>query len=148
MASEEQRALYDALHESQSRLTYYMLTAAAAGIALAVNQTRDAALTWSQIPLGIAALSWGLSFLFGCLHLQYVNSIIYANSELLRVQEGEDPDLIANPHQIAPALAGINKAMKKNANRAGFYGAAQFRMLVVGALLFVFWHILEMYLRR
>jgi hypothetical protein len=45
------------------------------------------------------------------------NSVIYANSELLRVQAGEHPDLEENPHYIAPAAAG--EAMKENANRAG-----------------------------
>jgi hypothetical protein len=70
MAIEQERVLYERLHEGQSKLRYYLLTAAAAGIGLAVNQTRNSAMSWSQVSLGLAVFCWAASFLFGCLKLQ------------------------------------------------------------------------------
>jgi hypothetical protein len=133
MATEDQRTLYIALHESRNRLTYYLLTAAAAGIALAVNQTRGVALARSQLPLGLATLSWAFSFLFGYLRVRKVNSLMYSNSELL----GE-----------RPVVSDINQTMKRNATWAARFDRLQFDLLIVGAILFVVWHIWEMYLRR
>lgn len=77
--------VYRALREAQTRYTYFLLAAAGGGIALSVSQTQGAVLSWSQSPLGGAVLAWGLSFFFGCLHLGYVVSNLYANAELLRV---------------------------------------------------------------
>ena len=88
MASELQRELYRTLREAQDKYTYFLLAAAGAAIGLAVSQTQGARIVWAQIPLALAVLSWGLSFYFGCRHVAYVNSTIYANVELLRVQAG------------------------------------------------------------
>ncbi|MGA2409667.1 MAG: hypothetical protein ABSG46_04670 [Candidatus Binataceae bacterium] len=139
--------LYEALRESQSRLTYYLLTAAAAAIALTVNQTRDAKLQWSQVPLGIAALLWGVSFLFGCLQRQYVNSTLFANLTLLRVLQGREPRL-SSLEGITAAERGIKEALDYNSRRANIYAVAQFFLLIIGAVFFLTWHIYSMYLRR
>jgi hypothetical protein len=70
MANDMQMEVYRALRTGQDKYTYFLLAAAGAAIALAVNQTHDAALAWSQLPLLIGVLCWALSFVFGCLHLQ------------------------------------------------------------------------------
>lgn len=141
------REVYKALREAQNKYTYFLLAAAGAAIALAVNQTRGTAMTWSQIPLAAAGLSWGLSFFFGCRHLAYVNSTLYANFELLRVENGQHPEVGAHPQMMAAASEGIRRAIETNSERGNRMGHWQFRFLIAGALLYVVWHVLEMYLR-
>jgi hypothetical protein len=121
--------------------------AAGAAIALAVNQTHGAALTWSQTPLGGATLFWALSFVFGCKHLQYVAAILYANFSLLRVQSGCDREVGTSPQRMVIASEGIRNALDTNGNRAVRYARWQFQCLIAGAVLYIAWHVFEMYLR-
>ncbi len=144
---ENAREVYRALREAQNKYTYFLLAAAGAAIGLAVNQTQGSAMAWSQIPLAAAALSWGLSFLFGCRHLAYVNSTLYANTELLRVRSREHPEAGRHPETIAAASEGIRRAIESNSERANRLGHLQFRFLVGGAVLYIAWHVWEMYLR-
>ncbi len=147
MQDDVSREVYRALREAQTRYTYFLLATAGAGIGLAVNQTQGAHLSVSQVPLGLAVLSWGLSFFFGCRHLADVASALYANAEVLRVESGENPDVGQHPQMVAAASTGIREAIEFNADRANRFGHWQFWFLVGGAVLYVAWHVLEMYLR-
>ncbi len=145
---EETNEIYRALRESQNRYTYFLLAATGAAIALAVNQTRDAALAWHQTPLAFAVLCWALSFLFGCRHIAYVNSTLHANAEYLRVVSGQHPEFAGvHPQLVAAARDGIRSAMEHNADCANCNSHRQFRFLVTGAVFYVIWHVLEIYLR-
>jgi hypothetical protein len=148
MATELQQEVYRAHRDLQSRHTYFLLTAAGAGIALAVNQTHGAALSWLQAPLGLAVLCWGLSFFCGCRHLDYVSSTLFANLELFRVQSGSHPEVGVHPQWILAASEGIRSAAESNSNSASTFANWQFRLLVWGGLLYVVWHVVEMYHRR
>ena len=77
MSSEAQLEVYRTLREAQGRYTYFLLAAAGAGIALAVNETHRAELAWSQLPLGLAVLNWGSSFFCGCRYLNNVGVMLY-----------------------------------------------------------------------
>lgn len=147
MVGEAEREVYRAHREAQTRYTYFLLAAAGAGIALAVNQTQAASLAWSQVPLALAVLAWGLSFFYGCRHLAYVSSTLYANAALLSVQSGRHPDAGTHPDYIAAASEGIREAIESNSEQANRLGHSQFRMLIGGAVLYVAWHVLEMSLR-
>jgi len=147
MVTDTQRDLYKVLRDSQDKYTYFLLTGAGAGIAFAVNQTQGAKLGWSLAPLGVAVLCWGLSFFFGCRQIAYVNSTLYANSELLRVEAGEHPRAGSHPEVIAAASAGIRDAMEHNSKTANALGHLQFRALVAGGVLYVCWHVVTLYLR-
>jgi hypothetical protein len=151
MATELQQLkqeIYRAHQDLQSRHTYFLLTAAGAGIALAVNQTQGAALSWLQTPLGLAVFCWGLSFFCGCRHLEYVSSTLFANLELFRVQSGIHPKVGVHPESIQAASEGILSAAESNSNSANTFANWQFRLLVAGGLLYVIWHVVEMYHRR
>ena len=145
--SEKENEIYRALRESQNKYTYFLLAAAGAAIALAVNQTHGAVLIWSQVPLAIGVLSWGLSFLFGCRHIAYINSTLYANFELLRVENWQHPEVGIHSQLMAAASEGIQQAIKSNSERANRHSHLQFRFLVMGAVFYIIWHVLEMYLR-
>jgi hypothetical protein len=58
-----------------------------------------------------------------------------ANVELLRGIHPEDRS------------ARIRDAMQSSAKRASAYGNWQFRMLVTGAVLYIVWHVIGMWLR-
>src|SRR5262245_13334 len=103
MADDNKVEIYRALRSAQDKYAYFLLAAAGAAIALAVNQTHDAKLAWSQLPLLASVMCWALSFVFGCLHLQYVTTSLYANYELLKVESGQNPSVGAHPDRMAAA---------------------------------------------
>ncbi len=139
--------VYRALREAQTRYTYFMLAAAGAAIGFALNQTQTAAMQYQHVPLGVAVLCWGLSFFCGSKHLGYVGSSLYANAELLQVQGGTHPKVGQHPQLMAAASDGIRAALETNGNRASQFAIWQFRLLVYGAVCYVAWHALQMYLR-
>ena len=140
------REVYKQSRDAQDKYTYFMLTVAGAGIALSVNQTAGSALKWSQCPLGAAVLCWGLSFFCGARHLAYVASTLFANHTMLTVEAGLDPRA-QEPWMMQAASEGIRAAIQGNSDKAVIYARWQFRLLVTGAVLFVVWHVLEMWLR-
>ncbi len=147
MSDDSLHEVYRALRDAQMRYAYFLLAASGAAIGLAVNQTRTAALRWAEMPLGVAVTMWGLSFFFGCRHLAYVGSTLYANVELLRVQRGKHPDVGSHPEMIAAASDGIRAGIQTNADRGSRYARWQFRLLIAGALFYLAWHVGQMYLR-
>jgi len=91
-------------------------------------------------------LCWSLSFFVGCRHLAYVSSTLYANAELFRVESGKHPDVGWHPEMMA-ASEGIHQAIEANAERVNRLRHMQFRFLVAGAVFYIAWHVLEMWLR-
>src|SRR3569832_568333 len=112
--SEIETELYRQLRTSQDKISFFLLAAAASGIALAVNNTAGSILSYSQIPLALAVVSWGFSFYFGCQHLHYVASTLYANAALLDVLKSRHKEVGQNPHLIEAASTGIQKTKKNN----------------------------------
>lgn len=136
--------IHKLLTESQAKYTYFLLAAAASGVALAVNRTTGSTLEASQWPLGLAVLAWGLSFFFGCRHLGYHLATLFANAEYFRVRKGVHPDAGSHPQVIQAASEGILQAMERNSRAANRLGHWQFRYLIAGALFFLLWHVLVM----
>lgn len=145
--SEKYLEVYKALREGQSKYTYFILAAAGGAIVLSINQTQTAILAWTQIPLAVAVFCWGLSILFGCRNLGYVNASLRANAKILQIESGKDPEFGTQINLIEAAIAGIREAFESNSKRANTYGNLQFRFLILGAFFYIGWHILEMYLR-
>lgn len=147
MLDEESIELHRQLRTAQDKYTYFLLAVVAAAVAYAIKLTADSTLSFTMIPLGLAILSWVLSFFFGCRQLNYVNSTIYSNFELLRVQKGEHPEAGTKPQNIAAASEGIRQAMEYNSEKISFFAGLQFRFLIAGSIFFIAWHIIEMIIR-
>ena len=147
MSSEEVRQLYNQLRAAQDKYVYFLLAVSASAIAFTAQITKDSILSNSLIPLGVAVLFWALSFYCGCRNIQYTNSNMFANFELIKVEAGEHSDLINCPQYIQAASEGIRQAMKSNNGILSSYGHWQFRFLVLGAVSFMVWHLLEMAVR-
>jgi hypothetical protein len=75
--------IYRQLRTSQDKYIYFLLAAAGAAVALALNRTQGAPLTFRLQPWGLALVLWGLSFFFRCRHLAYVSSTLFANGKRL-----------------------------------------------------------------
>lgn len=147
MPSDDQLEIYRQHRAAHDKYVYFLLAAVGAAIALAISQTQGAKLTMSQVPLGIAVLLWGFSFICGCRHLGYVQSTLHANSVLLKVQAGEDSRTGRHPQLIAAASEGLGDAIDANSRKAQFYARLQFTLLVLGAMCYIGWHVFEMWLR-
>ena len=132
------------LHESQGKYIYFLLGIAAAAIALSVQRTTGSPLTWRMILLGLAVLSWAGSFFAGCRNRAYFNSGLYANVDFLQLQDGSHPQLPSHPDAVAGACEGVRRAAEQHSVSGSFWANLQFRLLVLGALLFLAWHVFEM----
>ncbi len=139
--------LYKQHREGQSKYIYFLLAAAASAVAFAVQKTSGAKLSWSMIPLGLATLSWGLSFYCGCKNLLWVQTAIFANYSLLQLKSGIHPEQPPHPQLLAAAEEGVRSAVKTNIEGAEFHAKWQFRLFILGGILFIAWHILDMVLR-
>jgi len=147
MITDAEIEIHRALRESQNKHTYFLLAVVGAAIALVVNQTQGASLSWSQLPLAAAMLSWALSFLFGCLNRAYVSSGLRTNAGLFEVNTGRQKLAGTNPEAIQVARETLYEIFEDQSSKANRYANRQFRFLVVGAVLYVAWHVFEMYLR-
>jgi hypothetical protein len=144
MASELEKLIASQLAESQSKYTYFLLAAAASAIALVVKRTAGTTLNLQMIPLGLAVVCWGWSFFSGCRNRAYFNSTLYANAALLKIQNGNHPEVPNHLEYIEAACNGVRSAAENNSSKANFWGHMQFRSLVTGAIFFLIWHVIGM----
>ena len=144
MSDEALLQLHEQLRNAQDKYTYFLLAAVGGAVALALNRTQNGNLSYSLLPLAAALLFWGLSFYFGCMHLAYVRSNMYANYALLLVKRGEHPEIGRLPDAAAVASQGIREAIDQNSKWVETYARWQFRLLLIGALFYIAWHIVEM----
>jgi hypothetical protein len=143
MADDPKLELLRAHRTATDKYVYFLLAAAGACIAFAINQTKDAALSWSQIPLAAAVLCWALSIFFGCRQITGVLGLIQENYQLTRTMLGEHPDF----PPAAQFTGWVEKRLDEKSKRAAWHGELQFGFLLAGAALYIVWHAIEMYLR-
>jgi len=131
----------------QDKYTYFLLAVTASAIAFSVQKTTNLILSWSMLPLALAVLLWGTSFFFGCKNLHWVQASIYANYSLLQLQKGVHRNQPNHPQLVEAAIKGVDSAIETNVDNADFYAKWQFRLLIIGAVLFLIWHVIEMAIR-
>ena len=147
MSNENLREIYRNLQKSQDKYIYFILAATIASIGFTITQTQNIIFSRSLIPLGISILCWGFSFFFGCRNREYYNSILYANFDLLNIQLGNHSVTDSHPQKIQAASEGIMQAIQKNSDKANRLAHLQMATFILGALFYLVWHILEIYLR-
>lgn len=131
----------------QDKYTYFLLAVTASAIAFSVQKTSDAVLTLTLVPLGLAVIAWGGSFYCGCRNLIWVQTSLMANYNLLQLKYGVHPSQPNHPDHLAAAITGVNTAIESNVNKAQSYAVSQFRLAIIGAVLFLTWHVIELYVR-
>jgi hypothetical protein len=142
--SDTLQEVYRQHRTSQDKYVYFLLAAAGAGIALAVQRTTGLPLHWTMLPLGGAIICWAASFFCGCRHVNYVNAAMYANMGFLQLQRGEYRQQPSDPEYLEAAMSGVAQAAESHSNRGSAYAQWQFRLLAIGAALFVAWHVADM----
>jgi len=147
MSAEYLREIIELYQTASQKLLYFSLAADGAAIGLALNQTQSAPIVWSQIPLAIAVLCWGLSFFSGVRYQHYVNSNLLANIHLLQNELGQHPLTGNDPLKVVAADKFIRESMERSIKRGSTFAGWHYRLLIMGSIFYIGWHILGMYLR-
>lgn len=147
MSTENTREIYRILASSLVKYTYFLLTAAGASIALAMNQTSQLSMNWLQVPLALAVICWGLSFYYGCRCIQCGHSTLHINLDLHRIESGNHPLAGSDPQRMEIGTSTLRKIYEEKSAKVGTHAQNQFALLILGGILYVVWHILEMYAR-
>ncbi|WP_371185147.1 hypothetical protein [Thalassotalea maritima] len=144
MSQEEIRQLHNQLRTSQDKYVYFLLAVTASAIAFSVQITKDSVFSLTLLPLGVAVVCWAWSFFCGCRQIQYVNSILYSNTEYLRIKNGTHPEVGNSPNFIKAASEGLMEAISSNQDSASSHANWQFRLAIMGGVAFICWHLLKM----
>lgn len=143
--SNAQLEIQKQFRQQQEKLVYYIIALSVSAIGFSVFKTTGQNLKIIQIPLGLAIICWSISIFCGLKFLKYLISNLYANNEYLEIEKGKHPEIGNNPDAIAAGIEGFKGAMIINGNRMKRYFNFQNSLFYVGIILFVTWHILEMY---
>jgi hypothetical protein len=133
--------------QQQEKYAYYIIALCVAAVAFSISITRDASLKFSQIPLGIAVLTWGLSIYFGLKFIQTIISALRSNNSYLDVIKGIHPVVGDHPQKIEYAANLLKETMEEKGKKAGKFYDWQNTFFIIGFISFIAWHILEMYLK-
>ncbi|WP_350297085.1 hypothetical protein [Limnohabitans sp. Rim8] len=137
--------LHKAHTDAQDKYTYFLLAAAGAAIAFAVQKTEGMSLSWWLTPVALATAAWAGSFFFGCKNLSWVGAALSANYALLQLRQGSHPKQPPHPQLLEAAINGTTTALEGNVLQAQRFALWQFRLLVIGAALLIAWRVLEMW---
>ncbi len=140
---EEKYNIDNYLRTARDKHTYFLLAASASAIAFAITQTRTLGVSWSQVPLALAVLFWGLSFYFGCKCARYTQAL-HQDSAWLHETEGAMENMPETKEEIMEMLSdsyGDNLSLTQLSDNLQFY------FLISGGVSFLVWHVIEMVLR-
>jgi ABC-type transport system involved in multi-copper enzyme maturation permease subunit len=133
--------------EKQEKYVYYLIAISVSAIGFSVYKTENQSLTYSQIPLALAVLSWSISIFCGLKFLKYVISCLYANNGYYEIIKGRFPNIGSNPELIKSGVEGFREAMEINGKAMKKHFKFQGYLFYSGIILFIIWHIIEMYLK-
>ncbi len=129
--------VYKQQREVQNKYTYFLLAVAASTIALSLKRTTGLKITCSMIPLALAVLSWGVSFFCGIHYLKCVDVALGVNLQLITRRRGQGG-------QKTKTIQEGEGILKDYSDKGKSFSKWQFRLLVIGALFFISWHIIGM----
>jgi len=133
--------------DKQEKYVYYLIALSVSAIGFSIYKTENQSLTYSQIPLGLAVLSWSISIFCGLKFLKYVISNLYANNSYFEIIKGNHPNIGNQPELIKAGVEGFKEAMQINSDTMVKYFKFQGYTFYFGIILFIVWHIIEMYLK-
>jgi hypothetical protein len=140
------KEMYFRHREDQNKYAYFLLAAAGSSLAFAVQKTAGLTLRWNMIALAGAAIAWIFSFYFGCKRLSTTQDSMGANYRYLLMDKQIHPSYKSLPlygevrNEILEEATGLN-------SKAARFSRHQFRWLIVGAVLFIAWHVWDMFSR-
>lgn len=145
--SEIQFSIAQEFRQKQEKYIYYVIALSVSAIGFSVYKTENQSLSYSQIPLAIAVLFWIISVFCGLKFSKYVISNLYANFDYFNIIKGKHPILGDNPEIIKAGVDGFKEAIDENSKWMKIYFKLQSYLFYFGIILFIVWHVLEMYLK-
>lgn len=143
---EKQKELRTHYREQHERFVYYIVALSVTSIGFAVYKTTGLPLRYSQIPLGIAVLSWGLSIYCGFRGITQVMHVTFVNNAFFDVIQGQHPLSGTHPEKIQIGVNTLTRIMNEGSENASKYFHRQTTLFYVGVIAFLTWHVYEMYL--
>lgn len=143
--NEVQIEIQKQFRQKQEKLVYYIMALSVSAIGFSIYQTTGQSLKVVQIPLGFAVISWSMSIYYGLKFLKYVISSLYANNEYFEIIKGNNSNVGKHPIAIESGVKDFKAAMKINQSRMKHYFKYQSILFYIGMILFIIWHLLEMY---
>ena len=134
------------LRTGQQKYDYWLMAVAASSIAFALHTTAGSPLRYSQIPLRLAVIAWSVSFFAGCAVQNWVHASLHVNHGLLRIGAGLDPLAGQHPGKIAIGMGTMKSFLEENNTKTALWSKCQFRFLIAGAVCYVAWHVLGMWI--
>jgi hypothetical protein len=141
-----QKAVFSQFHQQQQKYIYYLITISAAGIGFAIEKSFGQPFKMSMVLLGCALLFWALSIYLGLKRLKYGMSNLFANIELLKIEQGQHWISKVNPDLIQAAREGVKEGMDANSQKASSFFKLQGTFFILGVISFILWHGVEIYL--
>lgn len=123
----------------QERYAYFLLAAAGAAVAFAVQKTEGAVLSWWLLLVAAAALCWALSFFAGCKVVWCSQAIVSSQINIARART--DPGL--SEEQRRQSISNHWFALDPKLAKAAVYAKLQIQLLFAGGIFFCLWHIAE-----
>ena len=143
---ENQREIQRQYRTQQEKYVYYIVALSVSAIGFSLYKTSGQPLKWSQISLGLAIISWGLSIFCGLTFIKEIIGTLSVNNAYLDIQAGRHPDIGDNPIKVAAGVDSIKRIIEKKSKGAGKFYRWQGRLFYLGILLFIVWHVSEMYI--
>jgi uncharacterized membrane protein YtjA (UPF0391 family) len=143
--SEVQIEIQKQFRQQQEKLVYYIIALSVSAIGFSIYKTTGQSLKVVQIPIGLAVICWSISIYCGLKFLKYVISNLYANNEYFEIKRGNNSDVGNHPDAIEAGIKGYKAAMVINQNRMKRFFKYQSLLFYIGIILFIIWHLLEMY---
>lgn len=135
------------IHETRMKYVNVLLVAAAACIGFAVTQTKNEQLSCWLLPWAGALLSWAYSFFVGCAYIFQRSELFNINQRKILVETGKDSQAKSSA-LIKYALAfDLDQQDEKAKQKLAVFLKRQLLCLVSGAILYIIWHVLEMWRR-
>jgi hypothetical protein len=145
LADNELLEMYKQHRSSQDKYVYFLMAIVSSAIAFTVNKTTNIKVSFFELPLLLAVISWGVSFFFGCKYLTCAQMTIAQNYDVLQLKQGVHPKQPSDNQKTINVIKGLNEKLNEQSINTGWYLTNQFRLTVTGALFFLTWHALKVY---
>jgi len=133
--------VYRQMSQQQEKYTYYIIALCVSAIGFSVYCTLGKSLHWSQIPLGFAVFSWGISIFGGLKYIEVTFRIKFRNFQKLEIRAMEQA---MNPGVYQLAKDKIDDSIELYSKKSNFLTAIQEYAFYFGVISFLIWHIFEM----
>lgn len=132
--------------DMRTKYVYFLLAAVGASIGFAITQSKGIKFNLWALPLAVAIGLWALSFIFGCRYL-HNNSNAFARRASLVELETSGTSIFNNLNHrmnLIENLSELVQSIEASTTRLYRY---QFWSFVLGALSFIVWHAIMIWLQ-